>query len=109
MTIEDEPGHAAYIAALARDLSPTVPPLNEPSTEVPVDAGVKVDGSPSAVASAESALILRFTALQKALPSLQEDAVIMAEKVSATKREMVEIERLLRAHKRLREPIRRKR
>ncbi len=60
--------------------------------------------SPNAVAEAEKALILRHTHLKESLPEHVATAAMFAARVKAEKAEMVEIERLLRAHKRLREP-----
>jgi hypothetical protein len=66
------------------------------------------DSSPSAVREAEAQLILRHTHLKEGLARRQQMAIEFAAALRADKTEMAEIERLLRAHKRLREPIRRK-
>lgn len=86
------------------------PPTSEPAPEVPQGAAANgADSSPSAVASAEAALILRHTHLMEQYPKakLAEEAALAERRAMGA--EMVEIERLLRAHKRLREPVRRKR
>jgi hypothetical protein len=74
-----------------------------------VQSAVGADSSLSAVREAEAQLILRHTHLKEQLPGAVKIATAEAERVRAMKAELAAIERLLRAHKRLREPVRRKR
>jgi hypothetical protein len=83
-------------------------PSHEASVEPQGAAADASPESPSAVREAEAQLILRFTHLQEKLPKTTAQAAIWAGYVRSMKAEMAEIERLLRAHKRLREPIKRR-
>ena len=86
-------------------------PLSEPPADEPMVHAVTETGgsSPSAVRAAEAALILRHTHLKDALPKLEAAATKAKMELSSAKAEMGDIVRLLAAHKRLREPVRRKR
>ena len=86
----------------------TQTPLKEPSVH-PNPLPEKTDGSPSAVHEAEKRLTLRWTELKEQLPKHQEMTRYYAALAADAKREMESIRRLLAAHNRLREPIRRKR
>ena len=128
---DEDPGHKAYQAAIkaqkgseaqppegrspeldspdAAEASGSLPPLG-PGVDVP--AADEASGSPtsaSAVALHESQLILRHTKLTELLPGAERDAKYAVAYVKEIKGELADIERLLRAHKRLREPVRRKR
>lgn len=100
---DDDTRHQAYLDAIAKA------PLSEPVPDVPLEDAENGAGSPSAVASAEAALILQFTHLQESVPALELWAKESLKRLRDAKAEMEDIERLLRAHKRLREPVRRKR
>jgi hypothetical protein len=83
------------------------PSLQGPSVQPdPPDTG-KTDGSPSAVRAAEVALIGRHTHLKAALPALEAGAARSQSELRAAKAEILDIVRLLAAHKRLREPRKR--
>lgn len=88
--------------------SHTTPPQGLPVEPVPPDAGMTGSSSPSAVREAEAQLILRHTHLKEALPQLEYDAKDYADRLRTAKVEMEQIVRLLRAHERLKNPIRRK-
>jgi hypothetical protein len=134
MSIEDVPGHAAYRATISKlaeqnshfhsftkadDVGPIcdcgaralfdTPTLNEPASSPQPETVSDAGSTPSAVRQHELDLIARHTKLVGLLPGYTISARKAAEQLRAAKVEMAEIVRLLRAHKRLREPIRRKR
>lgn len=89
-------------------LPDTQPPLPDGSASEPTSPAVAGADSPSAVREAEAQLILRHTHLKEALPKLEVYAAKAASDLRLAKKEMADIVRLLAAHKRLREPVRRK-
>jgi len=90
------------------DTLDTQAPLTGSVPEAP--EGVQENGtdSPSAVREHEIALTLRLTQINQSLPGWERDVKDALAHIREMKAERTEIERLLRAHKRLREPIRRK-
>jgi len=82
--------------------------LKERPSEEPALAP-ETGAPPSEVERWEIALIRRHTELKGALPELTAARARAIEDRAVAVAEMAVIERLLRAHKRLREPVRRKR
>lgn len=101
---DDEPTLEPIIGPHSKPFKTQAPLSTEPS-EPQSDS----DGSPSAIREAEAQLTLRWTHLKEGLP--REEALVRASIVHLRehKAEMVEIERLLKAHKRLKNPVRRTR
>lgn len=100
-----------YVDRLREGTLPDPATPLSPVPDVPLEDAENsgAGSSPSAVASAEAALILQFTHLQESLPALELWAKESLKRLRDAKAEMADIERLLRAHKRLREPVKRKR
>jgi hypothetical protein len=91
--------------------SETPNPLSEEASVQPTSPAetAGAPSSPSAVHEAEKRLTLRWTELKEQLPKHQEMARSYAAEATAAKGEMEAIRRLLAAHRRLREPVKRKR
>lgn len=82
--------------------------LLEPSVEEPaVQLAPTADGSPSAVEQQEIALIRRHAELNDALPEMKAIEAAAIEQRRTAMAEMAVIERLLRAHKRIKSPRKR--
>jgi hypothetical protein len=104
--ISDPAGaHQAYLDAIE-----TQPPsIGRPHEEPAVQLAPEADGpSPSAVEHVEEMLTVEWAKLSEALPALQLWAAESARRVRDTKAEMERVRRLLAAHKRLKNPIRRR-
>lgn len=98
----------ADLPTIGPKATPSIPP-SEPSVEAPSGAVAEADGSPSAVEQHEAALTVEWAKLSEELPrakAAEQEAAKHRRQVAA---EMDRIKRLLAVHKRLREPIRRKR
>ena len=100
---------APAVDGYGRPISETQPPsIGRPPEEPAVQLAPEADGSPSAVREAEARLILRHTHLSEEYPKalLAEQDALRKRKAIAS--EMDEIRRLLAAHKRIKNPVRRK-
>jgi hypothetical protein len=102
----EEAKHQAYLDVIANQA-----PLSE-SASVPqqaVQSAVGADSSPSAVERVEEMLTVEWAKLSEELPMAKQVEATARSRRQFVEHEMDRVRRLLAAHKRLREPIHRKR